>query len=185
MKNLLMISLFLTIGIGFFISQGFAEENNKAWESEFVQALLKGKEMIETGGNELADVPYQETILAEAVKRAIVIKDTQACQALKIAVDLEYNPYFVIKNIFSHGDEIDLDQLCMCAIEDGINKQIFAKASKDAVSPLGEPVFSSNELAQCQCLKEVGLGYHEPVAERPKIVKPPRKRHRFSPSNPT
>ena len=185
MKNLLMISLFLTIGIGIFASQGFAEENNKAWESEFVQALLKGKEMIETGRNELADAPYQETILAEAVKQAIVIKNTQACQALKIAVDLEYNPYSVIKNIFSHGGEIDLNQLCSYATQYGINKQIFAKASKDAVSPLGEPVFSRNELAQCQCLQEIGLGYREPVVERPDIVKPPPKPAQFSKSSPT
>ena len=179
MKNLLMISLFLTIGIGFFISQGFAEENNKEWESEFVQALRKGKEMIETGGNELAYAPYEETILAEAIKQAIVSNNTQACQALKIAVDLEYNPYFVIKNIFSHGSKIDLDQLCICATEYGINKQIFAKASRDAVSSLGEPLFSRGELTQCQCLQEIDLGYHDPV------VKPPPKPRQFSKSDPT
>ena len=177
MKTLLLTSLFFIIGIGFFVSQGFAEENNKAWAPEYIKALQEGKEMINT--------PSEETVLAEAVKQAIVINKAPAYEAMKIAVDLKYNPYSVIKNIFSHGGAIDLDQLCNDASKYGINKQVFAKASKDAVSPLGKPVFSRNELAQCQCLQEIGLGYHEPVVERPKIVKPPPKPPLFSRSSPT
>jgi len=177
MKNLLLTSLFFIIGIGFFVSQGFAEENNQAWVPEYTKALQEGKAMINT--------PSEETVLAEAVKQAIVINKAPAYEAMKIAIDLKYNPYSVIKNIFSHGGAIDLDELCNYASQYGINKQIFAKASKDAVSLLGKPVFSRNELAQCQCLQEIGLGYREPVVERPDIVKPPPKPAQFSKSSPT
>lgn len=176
MKNLLMINLFLTIGIGIFVSQGFAEVNNKALMNGYKKALLEGQAMINT--------PSEEAVLAEAIKQAIVINNAPACQTMKIAVDLKYNPYFVIKNIFSHGSAVDLDQLCICATEYGINKQIFAKASMDAVSPFGEPLFSEDELAECQCMQEIGLGYHG-RKKRPHKVKPPRKRRRFSRSRPT
>ncbi len=185
MKNLLMISLFVIIGISFFVSQGFAEDKNKTWESEFVQALRKEKARIETDSKVINYASAGETVLAEAIKQAIVINNAPACKVMKIAIDLEFNPYLVIKNIFSHGGEIDLDQLCMCATEDGINKQIFAKASEDAASSLGEPIFSRYELTQSQCLREIGLGYHEPVDEMPDIVKPPPKPPQFSKSSPT
>ena len=177
MKNLLLTSLFFIIGIGFFVSQGFAEENNKAWAPEYIKALQKGKGMINT--------PSEETVLAEAIRQAIVINKAPAYQAMKIAIDLKYNPYFVIKNIFSHGGDVDLDQLYMYATEYGIDRLIFIKASKDALSPLGKPVFSRNELAQCKCMQEVGHGYREPVVERPDIVKPPPKPEQFSKSSPT
>ncbi|MDA3917433.1 MAG: hypothetical protein PF690_10715 [Deltaproteobacteria bacterium] len=179
MKNLFLTSLFLIIGIGFFVSPGFAEENNKAWVPEYIKALQEGKAMIKSGGLS------EETVLAEAVKQAIVINNAPAYQAMKIAVDLKYDPYFVIKNIFSHGGDIDLNQLCLYATKYGINKLIFIKASKDAVSPLGEPVFSRDELAQCKCMQEIGLGYHEPVAEMPDAVTPPPKPAQFSKSSPT
>jgi len=188
MKNLLLTSLFVTIGIIFIVSQGFAEfagDKNNAWELEFVQALQKGQAMIKTGSKGLGLTPSEEALLAKAIKQAIVIKDAPACQVMKIAVDLEYNPYFVIKNIFSHGGKIDLDQLCMCATVDGINKQVFARASKDAASPLGKPLFSRDELTQCQCLQEIGLGYHEPVFKMPDPVEPPPEPPQFSKSSPT
>jgi len=185
MKNLLLTSLFFIIGIGFFVSQGFAEENNKAWAPEYIKALQEGKEIIKTGGKGLDYTPSEDTVLAEAVKQAIVINNAPAYEAMKIAVDLKYNPYSVIKNIFSHGGSIDLDQLCDYASKFGIDKQVFAKASKDAVSPLGKRVFSRNELAQCQCLQEIGLGYSEPVVEGPEIVTPPPKPAQFSKSSPT
>ena len=140
MKNLLLASLFFIIGISFFFSQGFAEDKNTAWESEFVQALRKEKARIETDEG-LSYASAGETVLAEAIRQAIVINNAPACPVMKIAIDLEFNPYLVIKNIFSHGGEIDMNQLYMCATKYGINKQIFIKASKDAVTPLGKPVF--------------------------------------------
>jgi len=140
MKNLLLTSLFFIIGISFFSSQGFAEDKNKAWESEFVQALRQEKAMIETDKG-LSYVSDGETVLAEAIRQAIVINNAPACPVMKIAIDLEFSPYLVIKNIFSHGGEIDMNQLYMCATKYGVNKQIFIKASKDAVTPFGEPVF--------------------------------------------
>ncbi|MEN8210674.1 MAG: hypothetical protein ABFR31_03080 [Thermodesulfobacteriota bacterium] len=177
MKNLLLTSLFFIIGIGFFASHGFAEENNKAWEPEFVQALLQGKATINTSS--------EENVLDKAIKQAIVVNNAPAHQVMKIAVDLKYNPYSVIKSIVSNGGAPDLDQLCMYTTRYGINKQIFAKASKDALSSLGEPLFSRDDFVQSQCLQELGLGYIEPVNKMPDPVKSPPKPPQFSRSSPT
>ena len=75
-----------------------------------------------------------------------------ACEVMKIAVDLKYNPYSTIKTIFAVGGEVKLDQLCMCATESGITKEIIAKAASDATSSLGKPIFSRDEIIQSQCL---------------------------------
>lgn len=180
MRNILITSI-LIIGLAVFSSPGFAGE--KTWEQEFVQALQKGKAKITGTAAGLAYTPSEETVLENAIKKAMD-KKAPPCQAMKIAVDLKYNPYSVIKNVYSFGGEVDLDQLCMCATESGINKQIIAKAATDATSPIGTPIFNRDEIAQSQCLREIGLGY-TPMANTPERIKPTPKPKPFSVASPS
>ncbi len=161
-------------------SAGFAQDNQ--WENEFVLALQKGKALATTKNKGLAYTPAQSTVLENAIKKAMD-KKAPPCEAMKIAVDLKYNPYSVIKNIFSYGGEVDLNQLCMCATESGVNKQVIAKAATDAASPLGKPIFPRDEIAQAQCLREIGLGY-TPVVQVPPPINPPAPPVPFSVASP-
>jgi hypothetical protein len=169
MRNIWITSLII-IGLIGSSYPGFAQEND--WEKEFVQLLQKGKRPpVETAAG-LAYTPSEETVLAEAIKKAIAMK-APACEAMKIAIDLKYTPYAVIKNIFSCGGEVGLNQLCMCATESGINKQIIAKSAADAVSPLGTPVYRRDEIAQAQCLRDIGLGFTTAATPTERIMPVP------------
>lgn len=133
------------------------------WRIEYMDALEAGKAVElpqgQTQAEGLAYTPPEEVVLEEAISRAME-KKAPACECMKIAVDLDYNPYSVLKNIYSAGGDLELDQLCICATEAGIMKAIIAKAAKKAVSPLGEPIFKRDEIAQSQCLGgEEGLPY--------------------------
>ncbi len=149
------------------------KKNNKDnnWRGKFVSALQKGKAASDSKGGGLGYTPAQSVVLEEAIKAAMDAK-APACEAMKIAVDLEYSPYAVIKNIFGSGGEVKLNQLCMCATESGINKQIVAKAATDAMSPLGKAIFERDEITQAQC---IGLGYTPIVSIPPRTTtkKPP------------
>jgi len=142
----------------------YAEKNN--WEKNYIKALQKGKiqSQSETGG--LGYSPSEDIVLEIEIQKAMGLK-APACEVMKIAVDLKYNPYLTIKNIYSSGGEVDLDQLCMCATESGVLKEIIAKAASDA-SSLGIPIFSRDEIIQSQCIDTVtrdrGLGYQQPFA---------------------
>lgn len=180
MKNITITSL-LIIGMMMFAYPCFAAEN--AWEKEFVQALQKGKAIPAGQSQGLGYTPAEETVLEGAVKKAMDLK-APPCEAMKIAVDLKYNPFSVLKNIFGYAGEVDLDQLCMCATESGVNKQIIAKAAADAVTPLGTPVFERDEITQAQCLREIGLGYTA-VEDIPPPIPPPPPPIPFSVSSPS
>lgn len=156
MKNILL-SAFLIFSLAVLTSISFAEEK-PSWDTIFAQALQKGKTPVQPAEG-LAYTPPEDTILEEAIEAAMKM-EAPPCEAMKIAVDLKYSPYAVIKNIFGYGGKVNLNQLCMCATESGINKQIVASAAADASSPLGTPVFSRDEITQAQC---IGLGY-TPVA---------------------
>ncbi|MCM2285297.1 MAG: hypothetical protein NDI81_10975 [Desulfobacula sp.] len=180
MKNVIIAS-FLIIGLIMFSYPCMAEEN--AWEKEFVQALQKGKIVPAGQAQGLGYTPAEETVLEGAIKKAMELK-APPCEAMKIAVDLKYSPFSVLTNIFGYGGEVDLDQLCMCATESGINKQIIAKAATDAVTPLGTPVFPRDEITQAQCLREIGLGYTAAETIPPPIPPPPPPKP-FSVSSPS
>ncbi len=133
------------------------------WRSEFVDALKKGKEVRLPAGGEkgqgLAYTPPEDVVLEEAVSRAMENK-APACECMKLAIDFDYNPYLVLKNIYGFGGDLEIDQLCMCATEAGIMKAIIANAAADAVTPMNEPVFDRDEITQSQCLGgEEGLAY--------------------------
>lgn len=166
MKNALITSILIIFitGIAFLPCPVSAAEGE--WRQAFVDALTEGKKKTKVlaegqasdQASGLGFTPHETTVLEAAVKTAMELK-APACEAVKIAVDLKYNPYLVIKNVFGYGGEPDLNQLCMCATENGINKKIVAKAAADATSSVGTPVFPRDEIAQTQCLREVGLGY--------------------------
>lgn len=161
-------------------SFGLAKDN--VWQNAYVTALEKGKKAVDRQGSGLGFTPSEATVLEQAIKAAMEMK-APPCEALKIAVDLKYSPYAVLTNVFAHGGEVNLNQLCMCATEGGISKQIVARAAADAASPLGTPVYSRDEIAQAQCLQDIGLGYAE-KAQTPPPIEPPDPPPSFSASSP-
>ncbi len=77
---------------------GFGQDN--LWEKDFVMALQKGKAESITKVNGLGYTMSETEILKKAIKNALD-QDAPPCDAMKIAIDLKYKPYEVIKNIFS------------------------------------------------------------------------------------
>ncbi len=150
----------------------FAAEQD--WRIPFVTALQDGKTATtaQARGEGLAYTASEEQVLMDAVSKAIKL-NAPICECMKIAIDLEYNPYSVLKSIYSAGGDVELDQLCMCATEAGIMKAIVAKAAMDAISSTGEALFDRDEVSQCQCLKgEEGLAYTPEVEEDASYSKP-------------
>lgn len=172
MKHIILIIVIISITT---ISQiGFAEDKGpNLWEKDFVMALQKGKMTSANATDGLAYTPAAGVVLENAIKKALEMQ-APPCEAMKIAVDLKYDPYSVIKNIFSYGSQVNLNQLCGCATESGINKKIVAEAAAKAMSPLGKPIFDRDEITQAQCI--TGLGYTPFAAEIPRVYrerKPP------------
>lgn len=175
MKTFSIISL-LIFGLIIFSYPCVAKDN--AWENEYTQTLQKGKARPAGTSQGYGYTPSEETILEGAIKKAMTLK-APPCEAMKIAVDLKYNPFSVLKNIFGYGGEVNLDQVCMCATESGVQKQLIAKAASEAVTPLGVRVFERDEIIQAQCLREIGLGYTA-VETVPPPITPPRPPRPFS-----
>ena len=182
MKNSLL-TILLIFSLAIVSSTAFAKSS--LWEKNYINALQKGiTPATDHKGSGLGYTPSKETILEGAIKNAIAVK-APSCQMMKIAIDMKYNPYSVIKNIFSFGGSVDLNELCMCATESGINKQIIAKAAEEATSSLGEPVYNRDEIAQAQCLRNIGLGYTPAAVNIPPAIKSPAKvAETFSQSSP-
>lgn len=169
MKKMTLFVSILTIIVMFSASLFAAEaRKDENWQNDYVAALKKGKAVqLPAGQTEpasgLAYTPPEGVVLREAISKALEAgKEDRVCECMKIAVDLDYNPYQVIKTIYEAGGELKVDQLCMCATEAGVMKAIVAKAAKEAVSPLGGPVFAPDEIAQTSCFRgEEGLAYTE------------------------
>lgn len=150
---------------------GFAEED---WRDAYIASLEKGKavqlEDTQEQSEGLAYTPPEDVVLEEAITKAME-KNAPACECLKIAIDFEYNPYSVLKNLYAAGGKAKLDQLCMCATEAGVMKAIIAQAAADAVSPLNDPIFDRDEIAQSQCLGgEEALAYTALDKPLPNII---------------
>jgi hypothetical protein len=166
MKKIILTSL--VIGIFLFSSVCFGQStepgdgSESKWQTEFETALKDGQFQLKrknSGG--LGYTPTEqelfmdeEKILSTAIKKALK-KEAPPCECMKIAIDFDYNPYSVIKNIYASAKDLDLDQLCMCATEKGVgvSSQVVKKAATDAGRPL-------DEITQSQCLNEdVGLAF--------------------------
>lgn len=182
-KNILITSI-LIIGLTVFSNTVFAQEND--WEQDFVEALQNGETKTTGQYSGLSYPTLDSSVLDNAIKNAMQL-DAPPGEVIKIAVDLGYNAYSVIKKVLSHGGKIDMDELCMYGSEFGIGKQIIAQAAKDAKTSTAIclPIYTNDEIAQAQCLKEIGLGY-TPVATAtsPRFIMPLAKQRPFSASNP-
>lgn len=169
MKNLIA-GLMISIGLMVFISPGFAQETvTKAWDQQFVSDLQKIRNQQKTDG--MGYTLSEDEALEIAIKKAMDQK-APACEAMKLAVDLEFNPYNVITGIFNSGAEIDLEQLCMCATEGGIPRSLLVQAINEAADANR---LTRDEIAQTQCLRE-GLGYTPEIATTPPKEKKRKKR---------
>ncbi len=170
-----ILTILLMFSLVTLSSACFAENN--LWKQKYINALQKGivaTSTVDHKGGGLGYTPSKKTILENAIKDAVAMK-APFDQMMKIAIDMKYNPYSVIKFILSFGGKVDLNKLCMSAAEIGINKLIIAKAAKDAVSPLGKPIYNRGEIAQAQSLKEIGLGYTPSAVITPPAIRAPGK----------
>lgn len=161
-KIALMIVLLATVFV--YVSMTTAQDrddsNGLGWQNAYKEMLEKGKASVQTSNDGLAYTPAEATVLEEAVAYALSGEEgDRACECMKIAVELEYNPYLVLKTIYGLGGDLEIDQLCNCATEAGVTKAIIALAATDAVTPLDEPVYDEDEIARSQCL--TGLAYQE------------------------
>jgi len=148
---ILLLSILLTLSTAY----------GNDWEVQFKNDLNKGK---------LVSIEESNLILEKAIFDAMKNK-AYACECMRIAmIAYDYNPYSVIKFIYSSGNNLKIDQLCFCATDAGILKAIIAMAIKDAVTPANKPIYTIDEINQSQCLNgEEGLPYTEKVKPMKKI----------------
>ena len=146
---------------------------------ELINDLKKGKTTIYNKSNGLGYTPEEFTVLETAYRKLFdTNENSPVCEVMKISVELNYNAYDVILLLYSMGKEVNIDQLCMCSVEQGINRAIIANASINAKNTIDEPIFSMDEISQSQCLRgEEGLGYSEffempPYIQSPENTKP-------------
>ncbi|MCF8111904.1 MAG: hypothetical protein K9J85_10500 [Desulfobacteraceae bacterium] len=156
---------------------GFAANSMAAaaqdWEQEFIRTLTEARNAAVSGEEEegLGYTPSEEKVLEDAIKKALN-QGGPGCQIMKIAMGMDYNPYLVLVNIYSFGDKVKLDEICMCSTEQGVDEAVIAKAAADATAPDGSKVYTRDEVAQCQCLQP-GLPYTPAAPEAPPQPEPP------------
>ncbi len=155
MKHIIM-GILLILALPLMITPGFAQDaQTPEWESDFISALEKIRAPQKTDG--LGYTLSEEEALEQAITNAME-QEAPACEALKIAVDRNFNPYNVMMGIFNSKAKVDLNQLCMCATETGdinMSKSLMAQAANAAVEG---NMITRDEVTQAQCLRE-GLGF--------------------------
>lgn len=175
MKKIAMMMVTFTTVLVYVSTVAAKEQDDSSglgWQDVYQQMLEKGKESTQTNDAGLGYTPAEATVLEEAVSYALSgEKGDRACECMKIAVELEYNPYLVLKTIYGLGGDMEIDQVCSCATEAGVTKAIIAQAATDAVTPLDKPVYNVDEIAQSQCL--TGLAYQVNPGNPPPPPPPP------------
>jgi hypothetical protein len=132
----------------------------KQWETEYTAML-----------NQPATTPEEKIIiLKNAIARALD-RDAPSCEVMRIAIGLDYKPYFVIRYIYEKSKHAKLDELCWCSASDGIEAFIISKAAADARTSDNNPVFRQNEIAKSDCLKK-GLAYTAELNSPDPIIPP-------------
>ncbi|MCP3875019.1 MAG: hypothetical protein GY699_17940 [Desulfobacteraceae bacterium] len=166
MKIKIMVRLAIFIQISIFIigivPNCLAAEKQKKekWETEYLSVLNQQSNSSDE----------KKTLLKQAVTKALD-GDAPACEVMRIAIGLNYKPYFVMRYIYEHSSQVKLDELCWCATSDGVEKPIISKAVADARASNNDPVFRQNEIAKADCLKEALAYTAEPNAADP--ITPP------------
>ena len=145
------------------------KQKMERWEKEYTETLTQPV----ISGDE------KKALLLEAVTEALDV-DAPPCECMRIAIGLDYKPYFVMRYIYEHNKGVKLDELCWCATSDGIEKHIIARAAADAKKSNNDPVFRQNEIAKSECIKsDEGLAYTaelnppEPIDPPPDPPNPP------------
>ncbi|MCK5097338.1 MAG: hypothetical protein KAR45_04505 [Desulfobacteraceae bacterium] len=150
-KIKIRLALFILIPIFFIgiVPNCLAVEKQKQekWVTDFTSML----------DQKATNPDEKKLVLKDAITKALD-GDAPACEVMRIAIGMEYKPYFVIRYIYEYSQEVKLDELCWCATSDGVENQIISKAAADAKKPNNDPVFRQNEIAKTDCLKE-GLAY--------------------------
>lgn len=140
----------------FFFSPCLAQNSQvPKWEQDFVYALEQIRTPAKTDG--LGFTLSEDEALEQAIKTAME-QGAPACQALKLAVERNFNPYTVLTGLFNSRAKIDLNDLCMCATETGdinLPKSLMAQAAEAAVAA---NMITREEVTQAQCLRQ-GLGF--------------------------
>lgn len=145
MKKLMILLIVLFMGV---YSSALAFDG----EDALIKALQKGKQDspksdglgYTQAGPDFLKLAYKELFSTN--------KDYPTCEVMKLSIDLKYNPYDVLINLYAINKEVDLDQLCMCATEAGISKSLITQAAINGAKD------RRDEIPQSQCLRE-GLGY--------------------------
>ena len=192
----ILTTLIIITGLIAFAIPGHAQNQNTTdqeadWEAVFTLALQDGRAEIKatSGADNTEALAYtlsleeqrkqEDRILRQAIKEAVDMK-APPCQIMKTAIvdlkHLEFKPYSVIKNIYATGGEIDLNDVCECATEKGVSKQVITQAALDATDDNNKPVYMPDEITQAQCFRQdIGLGFSEefdPVEAIPPGVQP-------------
>ncbi len=155
------------------------DDQGPSWDEEYVQSLGKIKNPQRTDG--LGYTLSEKESLEKAIQNAIN-QEAPTCQVLKIAVEMQFNPFSVLTGIFNSDAKIDLEQLCLCATEtgdDSISKSVMLKAANDAVE---KNRFRRDEVTQAQCLQQ-GLGFTvaNTSLNAPESISPPPNPPTYSP----
>jgi len=168
-KNIaVIVSLFISLYVIWNTKLCYGFDGEEALISE----LRRGK--IQSNSSGLGYTPNEFSILEKSYTKLFKNENVPVCEVMKLSVDIGYGPYDILTLIYSLGKEVLLDQLCMCATEEGINKAIIVKAALDAKNTIGEPIYQRDEVTQSQCLSgERGLGYTEQSNIPPPIIPPP------------
>ncbi|MCP4021860.1 MAG: hypothetical protein GY729_08460 [Desulfobacteraceae bacterium] len=157
-KSLLSILLLVFITIS--ASTGFAEEtmeviNENGWEKELVSALM------EVNAAQAKDRTYSGEASADSILMPLLVtalkNNAPPWAVARVAVELNFNPYVVVKTVFENSEKIDLKQFFAVSIASGISKQIVAKAAVDAKSFSKDTVFKKSQLVEA--MKEQDLGF--------------------------
>lgn len=170
-KQLLLVAGILSLAAGFcLVSAGSAAA--QSWEEEFSRALAEIQEAAQAGepGDGLGYTPSQEDMLDEAIGNAMA-QGGGGCQILKMALDTDFNAYPVLLSIYSRGG-VDLNEMCMCATDQGVSKAAIAQAALNGAGPEGSGEYTRDEIAQAQCLQE-GLPFTPAEGSPPPLPVPP------------
>ncbi len=136
------------------------KQKKEKWETEYLSIL----------NQQSNSADEKKAVLKDAITMALD-GDAPACEVMRIAIGLQYKPYFVMRYIYEHSKEVKLDDLCWCATSDGIENPIISKAVADAKTSNNDPVFRQNEIAKADCLKEALAYTVEPNSPDP--ITPP------------
>lgn len=140
------------------------------WRDIYQDMLEKGKGI----GEPETEPEPEEVVLEKAVSFALSEeKGDRACECMRMAVELEYNPYLVIKTIYSVGGDLEIDQLCLCATEAGVMRAIISQAAMDATTSRDEAIYDEDEIARSECLKGLAFTVEEKEGEGPDPPPPP------------